>query len=159
MSIVCRDNKNIEIWWNRSKKCDNYPSHSFTPTLRNILHFHCIKFEIHPRSRTQENDQKPHFWLFGSPKKAFLRFLNDPAWGIWQPNCQHHLVKWKYAISSRSDERNSRKWPKTSFLAVWIIQKGIFLIFEWSSMGDRRAHLSRSFSIIIIWNLKSIPCT
>ena len=45
-----------------------------------------------------------------------------------------HLVLSKYAISSRSNRPNSRKWPKTSFLAFWIIQKWIFVIFEWSFM-------------------------
>ena len=45
-----------------------------------------------------------------------------------------HLVLSQYAISSRSNRPNSRKWPKTSFLAFWIIQKWIFVIFEWSFM-------------------------
>ena len=92
---------------------------------------------------------------------------NEEVWGtylrlffqIWQPTCQDHLVKPKYAFSSRSKAQNSRKWPKTSFLALWIIQQGISVIFEWSSMGVMRAHLSRSFSTIIICNLKSIRCT
>ena len=46
-----------------------------------------------------------------------------------------YLVLSQYAILSRSNRPNSRKWPKTSFLALWIIQKCIFLIFEWSSMS------------------------
>ena len=37
-----------------------------------------------------------------------------------------HLVPSQYAISSRSNRPNSRKRPKTSFLALWIIQKCIF---------------------------------
>ena len=49
-------------------------------------------------------------------------------------NIRKHLVLSQYAISSRSNRPNSKKWPKTSFLAVWIIQKCIFVIFEWSCM-------------------------
>ena len=50
------------------------------------------------------------------------------------PKVGKHLVLSQYAISSRSNRPNSRKWPKTSFLAFWIIQKWIFVIFEWSFM-------------------------
>ena len=46
------------------------------------------------------------------------------------PNDGKHLVLSQYAISSPSNRPKSRKWPKTSFLALWIIQKCIFLIFE-----------------------------
>ena len=55
--------------------------------------------------------------------------------------------------------RSVRQRKFDPFLAFWIIQKGIFLIFEWSSMGDMTAHMSISFSIIKICNLKSIRCT
>ena len=70
-----------------------------------------------------------------------------------------HLVLSQYAISSRSNRPNPRKWPKTTFFALWIIQNGIFVTFEWSSIGDMIAHLSRSFNVIKIWHLKSIRCT
>ena len=40
------------------------------------------------------------------------------------PKVGKHLVLSQYAISSRSNRPNSRKWPKTSFLAFWIIQNG-----------------------------------
>ena len=49
-------------------------------------------------------------------------------------NAGKHLVLKQYAISSRSNRPNSRKLPKTSFLGFWIIQKWIFVIFEWSLM-------------------------
>ena len=49
-------------------------------------------------------------------------------------NIRKHLVLSQYAISSRSNRPNSRKWPKNYFLAVWIIQKCIFVVFEWSFM-------------------------
>ena len=75
---------------------------------------------MHP---TQENDQKSCFWLFGSFKKAFLRFLNDPAWVVQWRTHANHLVLSKFAIWSRLDGPKSRKWTKTSFLAIWIIQK------------------------------------
>ena len=67
----------------------------------------------------------------------------------------HHLVLSKYALSSQSDAPNSRKWPKTSFLAIWIIQNGIFMIFEWSSMCHIAAKLLRPFSTIKLCNMKS----
>ena len=89
-----------------------------------------MQYQLNPMNQTQEIGQKPHFWLFGSFKKAFLRFLNDPAWVIGWQNHAHHLVLSKYAISNQYDAPNSKKWPKTLFLAIWIIQKGIFVIFE-----------------------------
>ena len=50
------------------------------------------------------------------------------------PKVGKHLILSHYAISSQCNRPNSRKWPKISFLALWIIQKCIFLIFEWSSL-------------------------
>ena len=76
--------------------------------------------------QTQENGQKHVFWLFGSFKKAFLWFLNDPAWAIQWPTHAHHLVLSKYAISSQSDAPNPRYRPKTD----WIIQKCKIAIIE-----------------------------
>ena len=75
------------------------------------------------------------------------------------PKVGKHLVLSQSAISSRSNRPNSRKWPKTSFLALWIIQKCIFLIFEWSSMSHIMAKLLRPFSIIKICNIKLIRRT
>ena len=92
-------------------------------------------------------------------QKGILWFLNAQTLVILWPKHENHLVLLKYAILSQSDAPNSKKWPKTSFLALWIIQKGIFVIFEWSSMEDMTTHVSRSFSIIKICNLKSIRCT
>ena len=79
-----------------------------------------MRYGVNPMHQTRENGPKPRFWLFGSFKKAFFWFLNDPAWVVWKPNRAHHLVLSKYAISSRSDAPNSRNWPKP----IWIIQKG-----------------------------------
>ena len=118
-----------------------------------------MHYQVDPTDWTPENGQTPHFWLLGSFKKAFLWFFNNPAWAIWQPNCQNHLVLSKYAMLSWSDAPNSRKWPKTSFLAIWISQNGIFVVFEWSSMGDRMANSCTPFSSIKICNTKSIWCT
>ena len=47
-----------------------------------------------------------------------------------------HLVRSQYAISSRSNQPNSRKWPKTSIVALWIIQKCIFCDF-WMIQHER----------------------
>ena len=86
----------------------------------------------------------------------FWMILHDLA---TLPKVGKHLVLSQYAISSRSNRPNSRKWPKTSFLALWIIQKCIFVIFEWSSIGDIMAKLLGSFSIIKICNTKLIRST
>ena len=50
------------------------------------------------------------------------------------PNVKKLFVLSLYAISSRSNNANTWKWPKTSFLALWIIQKRNFLMFERSFM-------------------------
>ena len=50
------------------------------------------------------------------------------------PNVEKHLLLSQYAIWSRSNRPNSRKRPKTSLFTFWIIQKCIFVTFEWSSM-------------------------
>ena len=62
-------------------------------------------------------------------------------------------------MPTRSNRPNPRKPPKTSFLALWIIQKCIFLIFEWSSMSHIMAKLLRPFSIVKICNIKLIRWT
>ena len=76
--------------------------------------------------QTQENYQKPRFLLFQSFKKVFIWLLNDPAWVIRWSNRVHHLVVSIYTISSQFDAPKSRKWSKFLFLAVGIIQIGIF---------------------------------
>ena len=173
-----------------------------------------MQYQVVQTDQTAENGQKPHFWLFGSFKNPFLRFLNDHLWtgnlaehwwtfsfikicnikSIGQAKVKkraknlifgyldhskrqflwfltdptlvigwathaHHLVLWKYAISNQSDAPNSRKWPKTSFLAIWIIQKGIFQIFEWSSMSYMMTKSCTPFSSIEICNIESIWCS
>ena len=82
--------------------------------------------------------------IFGSldhSKRHFLWCLNDPAWRIWQSTCHYHLVESKYATWSVSDAPNSRKWSKTSFLAIWIIQKGIFCDFWMIQHGQNYGQL------------------
>ena len=85
-----------------------------------VMFYQDMQYQVNRMHKTQEKVQKPHFWLFGSFKKAFFWFLNDPTWVIWCSNHAEHLVLTKYAISSRSNARKSRNWPKT----LWIIQKG-----------------------------------
>ena len=72
------------------------------------------------------------------------------------PNVGEHLVLSKFAISSRLDGPKWRKWTKTSFLAIWIIQKWFFMVFEWSSMWYMVTKLLRTFSIIKVCNIKLI---
>ena len=43
-----------------------------SPLVKIILYNHYMQFEVNPMHLTQENGQKPHFWLFGSFKKAFF---------------------------------------------------------------------------------------
>ena len=71
-------------------------------------------------------------------------------------NVVKHLILSKSAISSRSNWPKSEKWPKTYFLTRWIIQKCIFVIFEWSSMSDIIAKLLEIFCIVWICKMKSI---
>ena len=107
-----------------------------------------MQYQMDPTDQTQENDQKAHFWLFGSFKNAFWWFLNDSACA---PNVFEHSHLSDYAISSWSDRPNSRKCPKMSFLAHWVIQKWIFNVFEWSSMC---AKCFRTFISIRLCNIK-----
>ena len=39
-----------------------------------------MQYQVVQTDQTAENGQKTHFWLFGSFKNPFLRFLNDPLW-------------------------------------------------------------------------------
>ena len=100
----------------------------------------CIKIFSKSVILTQDNGQKAYFLAIWVIQKAFLWLLNDQAWVIHWPKHANYLVLLKYAISSQSDAPNSRKWPRSLFLAIWIIQKSIFVIFEWSSMGGTMAN-------------------
>ena len=155
--------------------------------LENILYYHNMQYKVDPTDQSPENSQKPHFWLFGSFKNAFMWHLNDPSWSsnvveCWKtfstitlcniksiqqnkvqkmaknlyfgsldhskmhfsdfsmifhdlvtlPKVGKQLLLSQYTISSRYNRSNSRKWPKTSILALWIIQKCISVTFEWS---------------------------
>ena len=40
--------------------------------LENIKCYHNLQYHIDSTDLSQENDQKPHFWLFGSLKYRFL---------------------------------------------------------------------------------------
>ena len=70
------------------------------------------------------------------------------------PKVKKHLVLSQYTMSTRSNRPNSRKWPKTSFLPLGIIQKCNLVIFEWSSISDIMAKLLTPFSWIRIYNIK-----
>ena len=75
-------------------------------------------------TKLYQNYQR-HFFAI-SIIEVFLWLLNDPAWVIRWSNRVHHLVVSIYTISSQFDAPKSRKWSKSSFLAVGIIQIGIF---------------------------------
>ena len=74
-------------------------------------------------------------------KNLFFRFLDHSKlhfFDFWMilhdlvmlPNAGKLLVLSQYAISSRSNRPNSWKLPKTSFLALWIIQNCIFVLIH-----------------------------
>ena len=96
--------------------------------MQTIYFYQHMHYQVNLMHQTQENGQKSHFWLFGSFKKAFLRFLNDPAWVIGWQNHAHHLVLSKYAIQSHPNGPKRRYRPKSD----WIIQKYKIAIIEWS---------------------------
>ena len=111
-----------------------------------------------PNSRKWPKTSFLAFWII--QKCIFVTFdLNDPSWPGNIAKMLENIYISQYAISSRSIRPNSRKWPKPSFMDLWIIQKCIFLIFEWSSMSHIIAKLLRPFSIIKICNIKLIRWT
>ena len=100
--------------------------------------------------------------FFGSLDHSKMHFCD--LWMILHdlvmlPKVGRHLVLSQYAISSQSNRPKFRKWPKTPFLALWIIQKCIFLLFEWSSMSHIMTKLLTPFSIVKICNIKVIRWT
>ena len=143
----------------------NYAEHEWYhyEFVKTIEHSQNMQYEVDPKSQTWEdgktgqNHQKTTFCTMAS------LLLNDPHAKNWWHH--YHIMKTtylaqsKYVIWSRSNGPNSRKWPKPSFLTLWIIQKCIFVTFEWSSMSDMIAKFLRPFSIITICNMKSIRCT
>ena len=57
-------------------------------------------------------------------------------------------------IASWSNSPKSWKWPKTLFFALWIIQKGIFVNFEWSGTSDTVTKLLWIVILIKMCNMK-----
>ncbi len=89
------------------------------------------------RERVLAYKVRPHasFWLFSAPTMMILHnslILHDL---LPLPNVSQHLVLSWYTMSSRSNRKNSRKQPITSFSALWIIQKCIFCDF-WMIQHD-----------------------
>ena len=87
-----------------------------------------------PQTKILDMAKNLFFGNLDHPKMDFYDFWMIQLDLVTLPKVGKHLVLSQYAISSRSNRPNSRKWPKTSFLAFWIIQKWIFVIFEWSFM-------------------------
>ena len=56
-------------------------------TLRNILYYQNMRYQVNPTDQSQDNEQKPLFWVFGSFKNAFLWWLNDPSWPGYLAKC------------------------------------------------------------------------
>ena len=94
-----------------------------------------MQYQVDPTDQTPENGQKPLFWLFGSFKNAFLRFLNDPAWAISWPNCYLLLLLlllvnwpiipqrwWSYDSVGPQMERKWRR--KCRRMTIWCSTSG-----------------------------------
>ena len=73
--------------------------------------------------------------------------------------CKNRSMPYWLSCFALFDRQTNYQLTNGQLGSIWIIEKGISAIFEWSSIGDMRANLSRSFSTIIICNLKSIRCT
>ena len=75
--------------------------------------------------------QKLHF-------SDFWMILHDL---VRLPNPEKHLVPSQYTISSWSNRPKFQKWLKTSFWALWIIQKCIFVALDWPFMTWQRCQM------------------
>ena len=105
--------------------------------LSNGLNFRNFQCKIQWQSRPRLFTEKKHFticYLLKTTKDAFWNFCNFSMILYYLailPNAWiHYSVLSQYAISSWSNRPNSKNWPKTSFLALCIIQTCILVIFE-----------------------------
>ena len=112
----------------------SHKENSRTQVSNKVISKVISEMESSERPKSRKWPLKSSFWLFESFKMPFYEFWTILHDLVMLPNVRKHLVLSQYAISSRSNRPNSRKWPKTSFLALWIIQKRIFVIFDWSFM-------------------------
>ena len=110
-----------------------------------------------PVDQTSENGQNFFFASLDHSKMHYCAIWMILHELVTLPKDGKHLVLSQYAISSRSNRPNSRKWSKTSFLGLWIIQKYIFVIFEWSSMSDIMARLLQVPGLPFVPGLPMVP--
>ena len=78
---------------------------------------------------------------------------------VMLPKVGKHLVLSQYAISSRSNRPNSRKWPKTSFWAFGSFKNAFLWSLNDPSWPGNIAESWKTFSSITICNIKSIQQT
>ena len=78
---------------------------------------------------------------------------------VMLPKVGRHLVLSQYAISSRPSRPNYRKWPKTSFLALWIIQKCIFWVLNDPAWPGNVVKCWKTLSTVTVCIIKSIQQT
>ena len=76
--------------------------------------------------KTQENGQKPCFWLFGSFKTACFWFLNDPAWVIRWHTHAHHLVLSNMQYQVELMLQTQEKGQKPGFWLLGSFKKAFF---------------------------------
>ena len=118
-----------------------------------------MQYQVSRTNQTQKMAKNLTYVALEHSKMQFCPFWMILHNLVTVPNVGNHLVLSQYAVSSRFHRRKSWIWPKTSFLAIWIIQKCIFVTFEWSSMSDIIAKLLIPFSIIKMCNIKLIQRT
>ena len=121
--------------WKSLGEAQNNSSHkenSRTQASNKVISKVISEMKSSERAKSRKWPLKSSFWLFESFKMPFYEFWTILHDLVMFPNVRKHLVLSQYAISSRSNRPNPRKWPKTSFLALWIIQKCICVTFEWS---------------------------
>ena len=92
-------------------------------------------------------------------KRHFWWILNNPTRVITWTSHGDYLVQSEYMQYQANPMHRSQENDQKQFLAVWIIQKGIFEVLEWSITTDTIAKSCRPFGSIMICNIKSIRCT
>ena len=80
-----------------------------------------MQFEVDPMDDTQENGEKPHFWLFCTLCTFFALLHIMHTYLIVrdlepQPDLKKYLGLPSYKILSQSELPKSRKWQKNLFL-------------------------------------------
>ena len=84
------------------------------PILHTVYIYDNTQFQVNQIVQTQDNGQKAYFWLFKPLKKAFLHFLNDPAWVIGWPTHEHHefYQNMQYKVNPMHQTQENGQTPR-----------------------------------------------